>query len=154
MKICFRISMKPVITYQTSFFDWIPLRTHSGEKPYLCKYCTESFTQSGNLKTQQDVGGNPYSCNNCTKSCAQVANLKNTFRRKTLFMHAMYKFILSCELFKDQLKNSFKRKTYSCTQCTNSFSVASSLKTHLRTHSGEKPYPCKYCTKSFTQNVS
>lgn len=43
------------------------MRTHTGEKPYKCKYCDRAFAQSNDLvkHTRSHIGDNTYQCTEC-----------------------------------------------------------------------------------------
>ncbi|KAK7104085.1 hypothetical protein V1264_018856 [Littorina saxatilis] len=62
----------------------IHMRTHSGEKPYLCGSCPASFVSSTQLKVHQrrrHTGEKPYQCEFCGKRFVQSFERRYHYRR-------------------------------------------------------------------------
>ncbi|XP_055682147.1 zinc finger protein 813-like isoform X2 [Lutzomyia longipalpis] len=128
---------------------------HSGDKPFVCEECGNSFKTKGALNAHQisHIDERPFQCENCLKKFKTQRALKKHDKdthKETLHdcPHCELK-LKSSRTLKMHLLVHSDVKNFKCNYCGSEFKRRKTLKDHLILHTGQRPYECPFCDKTF-----
>ena len=128
---------------------------HEGHKDHKHKFCSKSFSESGNLKKhiyRIHEGHKYYKCRSCGKSFSEEGCLKKHIYR-IHEGHKDYKCELCGKSFsKAKILKKHIRTVHEGFKCGKSFSCKSNLTMHKHKYEGHKEYKCEFCGKAFSQS--
>ena len=111
-----KVHQCPHCSYFAKRFDYLKdhIRTHTGEKPFSCEECGQSFTQSGHLRTHMH-----------TKHSTDQTKVHQC-------PHCPYSTKHSATTLRYHIHTHTGEKPYSCEECGKRFTSRSNCNSHKR----------------------
>ncbi|XP_021349969.1 uncharacterized protein LOC110448180 [Mizuhopecten yessoensis] len=132
------------------------LRLHTGNKPFMCRYCNFGFISALSLRRHLlgHMGLTERKCEECGKEYKKISSYKEHMLQHEMEKAGKQKFM--CDIcgqafyLQKQLNNHMRRhgeRKFKCSfdNCHWSFYFSNELESHMRSHTREKPFLCDIC---------
>ena len=129
------------------------IRTHTGEKPYVCNKCERTFGHLDSVKKHVLVCTGPTDTIDLSELFTKTSEIfDNLVFEKTGNGELKCPYKENCNFasnhrntMRSHFRTHTKEKPYICNLCEGTFANITSVKRHLLTHSGMKGVNCKFC---------
>ncbi|XP_054722930.1 zinc finger protein 271-like [Uloborus diversus] len=136
------------------------MQVDTGEKVYLCDYCSMAFTQSSTLMahvTRAHTGDMSDLVDDCSKATSAELDLKEGVRvdageKPFSCDYCSMAFTQSSTLMAHVRRAHTGEKSNLVDDCLKATSEELDLEKCMRVDAGEKVYLCDYCSTAFTQS--
>jgi len=120
-----------------------------------CPHCEKQFRDSAKLKyhVYTHTGEKPFVCDVCQQSFNHPSHFKRHMlqhKEKTIACHHCPKMFSDQKLLNHHLK--YIDQTFTCSVCGNDYARIENLRAHQRKHTGETPYSCSHCEDKFNMS--
>ncbi|XP_053467299.1 zinc finger X-chromosomal protein [Ictalurus furcatus] len=131
------------------------MRTHTGEKPYSCLYCSYKSADSSNLKTHVKTKHSketPHKCERCFQTFADPEELQQHAlaheeeAKSHQCVHCEHRSSNSSDLKRHVISVHTKEYPHKCGTCGKGFHRPSELKKHSAAHKAKKLHHCRHCS--------
>ncbi|CAG0889159.1 unnamed protein product [Darwinula stevensoni] len=125
----------------------VHMRSHTDERPYECKTCSQSFKRVNDLNRHTETHAEgKVECGECGKLCRDLRAHRKVHSKTHVCRVCSKAFPSQAKLLTHMGQHGRDLKQFMCEVCGVKFAAVEYLKIHLEQHSGWQGLPCPHCT--------